>query len=1508
MALSSSNTPVLSAGQFVGSIAVNTHVGFGWRGYDNSALVSKSMDYLGITTMRDGLAGLAQAAPVASALAQAGYKFDLVVGSGVPGGGSTALKSYVASLQDFAKANPGSVIALEGLNEANIQAFSYNGSSSMAAAGAFQRDFYQAVKADTVLKDIPVYNLTLGHNSAADYAALGDMSQWSDYANAHSYVSTNSTVSAAIETSLGVARPSAGQAPTVITETGYTTRAATPEIGASETAQAKTILNTVVTAFKGGVEKTYLYELLDRNVDPAMVDKEAHFGLFELDGTPKLAAKAIHNLTYVLADDGKGGVQGGSGPSYQINGLPPAGDAMMLAKSNGAFDLVVWAAPKVWNDASDQDIANPTSQVTVQFGSVQSKVYVYDPLQGSSPVAVYDNVAQVVLPISDHPLIVEIGGPGPRVETSVTTAPIVTGSGAQIVAQLATLDASTTLQKITLTDGPTIPVSSKATLSYILDHYQGALAKIAGAHQFSITQTSSNWQKVEVYDAAGAWLSTTDRGLKNGIVTTEQTKFADGTIDNANYANGVKVNEQIKHLDGSKESYVYGVKGLDYATEHSSFDAAGKLTAFERLRADGTKSFSEVQSGGHKVATWYDAAGLPKTVNDWAPDGSFSSKIYVQGVQTRLFFTNADKSGYNTSYGIKGQSYVTETQKTDASGKVYEVVRSHADGSLDYRALTKADGTKITTVYDATGHKLNTVTVAANGDRSTDFFNPANGALTRQVLQNKAGDFTTKEYAAGVLTTATTAHADKSKDTLWYDAKGLVTKSFHLEANGYAETKLYEAGALTRLFVTNTDKSGSSTSYGIKGQSYVAETQKTDASGKVYEVIRSHADGTLDYRALTQADGTKITTVYDATGHKLNTVTVAANGDRSTDFFNPANGALTRQVLQNKAGDFTTKEYAAGVLTTVTVAHADKSNDIAWYDAKGIATKTVHQEANGLVETKLYAGGVLTRLSITYADKSGSNTSYGIKGQSYVTEMQKTDASGKVYEVIRSHADGTPDYHAVTKADGAKITTVYDATGHKLNTVTVAANGDRSTDVFNPANGLLNQQVLQNQAGDFTTKTYAGGILTMVTVSHADMSSDVTAYDAKGLVTKATHQEANGFIETKIYEAGVQTRLFVTNPDKSGYTTSYGIKGQSYVTETQKIDAAGKVYEVIRAHADGSPDYHFALAPDGSKITTVFDAAGHKLNSVLVESDGDRQTEIFDPASGFLTRQILQTAGGETTTRDYVGGTHTTTLVNHADKTTDMSWYDASGLMTKATHQEPNGYFETKLYVGGVQNRLFVTNADKSGYTTSFGIQGQSYVTETQKTDPSGKVYEVIRSHADGTFDYHWTLGGDGTRTTTNFDAAGNRTMETIVNPDASKDVFKFALADQPGASRHEIYDLGGKLTSIDVTNADGSHTLYAQTGGVTLAGGAGNDVVQMFGQGTFVFTGGHDAITNFHADETLANHDVIKVSTSMASGFEALHVSSVGADTLVAFNDHDSILLKGIAAAQLSSADFLFV
>ena len=190
MTTSAIDQTILSASSFVGSIGVNTHAGYAWDSYNNLALMVDDLKYLGVTTLRDSLAATPAAQPVLDGLANAGFKFDFIVPSNIPASGSAGLQQYLASVDSFEATHPGSIVALEGLNEANVQPFSYNGASNIAAAGQFQQAYYTAIKGDAALANIPVYDLTLGYNDLSGYSQLGNLSASTDFVNSHAYAST----------------------------------------------------------------------------------------------------------------------------------------------------------------------------------------------------------------------------------------------------------------------------------------------------------------------------------------------------------------------------------------------------------------------------------------------------------------------------------------------------------------------------------------------------------------------------------------------------------------------------------------------------------------------------------------------------------------------------------------------------------------------------------------------------------------------------------------------------------------------------------------------------------------------------------------------------------------------------------------------------------------------------------------------------------------------------------------------------------------------------------------------------------------------------------------------------------------------------------------------------------------------------------------------------------------------------------------------------------------------
>lgn len=1302
----SSDQTVLSASGFINSIGVNTHAGFGWTDYNNLALMVDDLKYLGVTHLRDAMGTSPAAQPVVEGLAAAGYKFDFLVSSALPQLGTAGLQKYIVSLEKFVASHPGSISAIEGLNEANHQPFSYNGSSSLSAAAQFQSALYQAVKADGTLSSIPVINLSLAYNDPQGYSQLGNMSGSVDFANAHAYVSTSLTTSSSLAATLSAVSTAAPGKPIVITETGYTTQANTQYLGVDETVQAKSILNTLVDAYKAGVSATYLYEMFDRDSSASNTNPEANFGLFNSDGTPKLAATAIHNLTSILADDGKGGLQPTNPLNYTLSNMPASGNSMVLGKSNGAYELVVWAEPKLWNDAANAEISNPTQTVTVNLGGVHHSVKVYDTLTGTTAIASYTDVSTITIPVSDHPLIIEIDAPAttpipPDTRTSVS------GTAAEIVPQLSDLSTSTALQAITLTDSHVLPVASKATMDYMIAHYGNALSKIQGGHSFSITNSAATWSSTKTYDASGNLLSKADTGLNaSGLPTSTTIVYTDGSKDAIGYTGGVKTTSVHFATDGTKTTDTYNTTGT---------------------------LLSEVVQ---------------------KPDGYYSTAIYTNGVKTTVYVKNADHTQDNYTYNIKGQSYTSQVQHLDSTGKVTSVVRSHADGSLDSTQVYNSDGSRVITTYSATGVKL----------VETDY------------------------------------HADRSKD-VW--------------------------------------------TYNIKGQNYATEHDVYDTTGFLTTLTRLHTDGSLAFKLVQTTDGTK-----------------------TTD----------------------------------------------WYNAAGSLTSEVVQKANGFSSTTLYSNGVKTNAYVKNADGSQDNYAYGITGQSYSTLIQHVDPSGKVTAVTRKHADGTLDYTQVINNDGSSVVTNYDSAGKRTKETDYNADGSKDIWLLNiTGQTYTTEHDIYDAAGFLTSlvRTHADGSLAFKLQQGSDGTKVSDWYDASGILTSEVLEKTSGYSATTIYTNGVKTAAYITNADQSHDNYSYNITGQSYTTQYQHLDPSGVTTEVVRTHADGSLDYSQVVNSDGSSVVSNYNASGVKMTETDYHANGSKDVfqfnivgqtyttehDSYDP-TGFLTNIV----------RTHADSSPAFTLVQSSDGTKTSDWYDAKGVLTSEVTTKIDGYSSTTAYTNGVKTAAYITNADGTSDNWSYNIKGQSYTTQHQHLDASGHIVELTRTHADGTLDYTQVINNDGSKLTGIYDGSGSKTQEIANNADGSKDVFLFNFNGQAGTTQHENYNSANALQFFDDTKTDGTHNVTAVASGVTIQGGAGNDLFSAAPSSTtIVYDHGQDQIVNFQAGDA-ATHDVIQISKLLAADYGHLQITQSGANALVTLSASDSILLKNVNVASLTSHDFLFV
>jgi hypothetical protein len=279
------NVPVGRASDFINTIGVNTHVGWFGTVNANVPLEEQELAYLGIKYTRDYYPD----PPTVSeyqALAAAGIKFDLIVdptGTNI----NASLPTDLQYLDTFEASSPGSIISIEGPNELNTGVIYYNGgeSSNPSVAASIMQAISTAVKSDPNLVGIPLINLSISNGVPTwqNYlAGLGNLSSFVDYANWHVYFDNGQQPAQAVTSMYQDALASAPGKPVIYTESGYFTAYDYPSNqGVDYLTQAKNTLNLLADAFKTGVVRTYLYELMDhgRRNRKACRDRNSQHGI-----------------------------------------------------------------------------------------------------------------------------------------------------------------------------------------------------------------------------------------------------------------------------------------------------------------------------------------------------------------------------------------------------------------------------------------------------------------------------------------------------------------------------------------------------------------------------------------------------------------------------------------------------------------------------------------------------------------------------------------------------------------------------------------------------------------------------------------------------------------------------------------------------------------------------------------------------------------------------------------------------------------------------------------------------------------------------------------------------------------------------------------------------------------------------------------------------------------------------------------------------------------------------
>jgi hypothetical protein len=408
----------VSVRDFLDSIGVCTHIG---QGIDDPSRSAAALAYAGIRNIRDD-GNPHHLQDWIFVHEQADVKVVLTWS----GPNDRSIASLINTSKKLAAA--GALLAMEGPNEANNWAVTYQGRRSQATVtfipvANWQRAFYEQVKSDTVLKDYPVFHASEAGGSEPDNVGLQFLiipadvntlmpagTKYADYANVHNYICRRPgiidnmawlnadplfhgwTDGLYVEYGKTWRKGFTGYSdtelvtlPRVTTETGWATGG---DKGLTQEQQGRLYLNIYLAQFKQGFKYTFIYMLRDAG------GSDSGYGIFEGDYRPKKSATYLHNMTTILSDNG---IQEPGTLNYTIPNQPATVHDLLLQKSSGKFELVVWS-----------EKADGKNNITVDLGGAHPSANVYDPTTGNSPIQTLADVRSISLTLSDHPLIVEI--------------------------------------------------------------------------------------------------------------------------------------------------------------------------------------------------------------------------------------------------------------------------------------------------------------------------------------------------------------------------------------------------------------------------------------------------------------------------------------------------------------------------------------------------------------------------------------------------------------------------------------------------------------------------------------------------------------------------------------------------------------------------------------------------------------------------------------------------------------------------------------------------------------------------------------------------------------------------------------------------------------------------------------------------------------------------------------------------------------------------------------------
>jgi len=285
----------------------------------------------------------------------------------------------------------------------------------------FQQWLHDTVRSDPRLASIPLVAPSIWGRVTEDYLAVGNLEPNVDKACLHYYTGGRRPTIAgrprgggdegggagsyALADAISDAKTLAPTKPLWITEYGYPV--AGPGLSLTgnfitEEAAAKYLIRGLLDAFGEGVERTYVYSL----IDDVQRSPPRYHGLLDGALRPRPSFEAVRNLIALFADRPDAFAPGVL--KYNLANVPQSLKSQLFQKSDGTFLLTMYRDVDSYDRLLKQDIAVAPTDVHLSLDRPAASAEVFTPTFQPGATLSVKGVNKLTVPVGDHVAVVRL--------------------------------------------------------------------------------------------------------------------------------------------------------------------------------------------------------------------------------------------------------------------------------------------------------------------------------------------------------------------------------------------------------------------------------------------------------------------------------------------------------------------------------------------------------------------------------------------------------------------------------------------------------------------------------------------------------------------------------------------------------------------------------------------------------------------------------------------------------------------------------------------------------------------------------------------------------------------------------------------------------------------------------------------------------------------------------------------------------------------------------------------